>query len=128
MTGGVTVLGLVTALGLATPSAAGAQTQGHHRNVTVIADHLNNPRGLAPAPGGGLYLAEAGRGGATCVEGGEQGTTCLGLTGSFDLVTKHGIKRLVTGLISGSGPGGVAAEGRCRCHRGRSASFTVCSA
>jgi len=26
-------------------------------------------------------------------------------------VTSHGVKRLVTGLISGSGPGGVAAEG-----------------
>ena len=68
-------------LGLATPSAAGAQTQGHHNKVTVIASHLNNPRGLAPAPGGGLYLAEAGRGGKVCVSGGEQGTTCLGLTG-----------------------------------------------
>jgi hypothetical protein len=45
------------------------------------------------------------------VAGGEQGTTCLGLTGSFDLVTPGGVKRLVTGLISGSGEGGVAAEG-----------------
>jgi hypothetical protein len=128
VTGGATVLGLVTALGLATPSAAGAQTQGHHHKVTVIADHLSNPRGLAPAPGGGLYLAEAGRGGATCIEGGEQGTTCLGLTGSFDLVTKHGVKRLVTGLISGSGEGGVAAEGRSRCPGGRTARSTGCSA
>src|SRR5207247_1860704 len=67
MTGSVTVLGLATALGLATPSAAGAQTHGHHNKVTVIADHLNNPRGLAAAPGGGLYLAEAGRGGNVCV-------------------------------------------------------------
>jgi hypothetical protein len=32
----------VTALGLATPSAAGAQTQGHHNKVTVIADHLSS--------------------------------------------------------------------------------------
>ena len=124
VTGGATVLGLATALGLATPSAAGAQTQGHHHKVTVIADHLSNPRGLAPAPGGGLYLAEAGRGGATCIAGGEQGTICIGLTGSFDLVTKHGVKHLVTGLISGSGPGGVAAEGRYRCRGGRSASST----
>ena len=51
MTGGVTALALATALGLATPSAAGAQTQGHHNRVTVIADHLSNPRGLAAAPG-----------------------------------------------------------------------------
>jgi hypothetical protein len=123
VTGGATVLGLATALGLATPSAAGAQTQGHRNKVTVIADHLSNPRGLAPAPGGGLYLAEAGRGGATCIAGGEQGTTCLGLTGSFDLVTKHGVKRLVTGLISGSGEGGVAAEGPVSVSRGPNGTF-----
>jgi hypothetical protein len=98
-------------MALTTPSAAGAQTLGHHWRVSVVASHLSNPRGLAPAPGGGLYLAEAGSGGSSCVAGGEQGTTCIGLTGSFDLVTRHGVKRLVTGLISGSGAGGVAAEG-----------------
>ena len=109
--GGVTAVGLAAAMALTTPSAAGAQTLGHHWRVSVVASHLNNPRGLSPAPGGGLYLAEAGSGGATCVPGGEEGQTCIGLTGSFDLVTRHGVKRLVTGLISGSGPGGVAAEG-----------------
>jgi hypothetical protein len=129
VTGAVTALGLATALGLVAPSAAGAQTQqaqqtqGHHNKVTVIASHLNNPRGLAAAPGGRLYLAEAGRGGKVCVAGGEQGTTCLGLTGSFDLVTKHGVKRLVTGLISGAGKGGEAAEGPVSVSRGPDGSF-----
>jgi hypothetical protein len=126
VTGAVTALGLATALGLVAPSAAGAQTQqaqGHHNKVTVIASHLNNPRGLAAAPGGRLYLAEAGRGGKACVKGGEQGTTCIGLTGSFDLVTKHGVKRLVTGLISGAGEGGVAAEGPVSVSRGPDGSF-----
>ena len=55
--------------------------------------------------------------------GGEQGTTCIGLTGSFDLVTKHGVKRLVTGLISGSGEGGVAAEGPVSVSRGPHGTF-----
>ena len=123
VTGGVTALGLATALALAAPSAAGAQAHGQHKKVTVIADHLSNPRGLAPAPGGGLYLAEAGRGGQVCVAGGEQGTTCLGKTGSFDLVTKHGVKRIVTGLISGSGEGGVAAEGPVSVSRGPDGTF-----
>ena len=125
VTGGVTAVGLATALGLAAPSAAGAQAekQGHHPKVTVVADHLSNPRGLAPAPGGGLYLAEAGSGGKVCVPGGEQGTTCLGKTGSFDLVTKHGVKRIVTGLISGSGEGGVAAEGPVSVSRGPDGTF-----
>ena len=116
--GGTTVLGLGATLGLVTPSAAGAQTRSQHEKVTVVASHLNNPRGLSPAPGGGLYLAEAGSGGKVCVKGGEQGTTCIGRTGSFDLVTKHGVKHLVTGLISGSGPGGVAAEGPVSVSRG----------
>lgn len=107
--GGVIALGV--GLGLVTPSAAGAQTRGHHERLTIVASHLSNPRGLSPAPGGGLYLAEAGSGGKVCVPGGEQGQTCIGKTGSFDLVTRHGVKRLVAGLISGSGPGGVAAEG-----------------
>ena len=125
MTGGVTALGVATILGLAAPSATGAQTKtpGHHDKVTVIADHLGNPRGLAPAPGGGLYLAEAGSGGKVCVGGGEQGTTCIGTTGSFDLVTRHGVKRIVTGLISGSGEGGVAAEGPVSVSRGPDGAF-----
>ena len=117
--GGITCLGLAAALGLVTPSAAGAQTGGHHERFTVIASHLNNPRGLSPAPGGGLYLAEAGSGGKVCVSGGEQGTTCIGKTGSFDLVSRYGVKRLVTGLISGSGPRGVAAEGPVSVSAGR---------
>src|SRR5262245_22528542 len=77
----------------------------------TVASHLNNPRGLSPAPGGGLYLAEAGRGGKTCVSGGPEGRVCPGLTGSFDLITKNHVRRSVTGLISVSGPGGLAAEG-----------------
>ena len=61
--GGLAVLGLAATLAVTTPSAVGAQTRGHHEEFKVVADHLNNPRGLSPAPGGGLYLAEAGSGG-----------------------------------------------------------------
>src|SRR6516165_1934038 len=106
-----TAVGVAAALGVIAAPTAGAQPRGHDGTFVVVADHLNNPRGLAPAPGGGLYLAEAGRGGKVCMGGGEQGTTCVGKTGSFDLVTRHGVKRIVTGLISASGEGGVAAEG-----------------
>jgi hypothetical protein len=103
--------------------AAGAQAHGHHRGFRVIASHLNNPRGLSRAPGGGLYLAEAGSGGKNCVNGGPEGRLCLGLTGSFDLVSENGVKRIVTGLISGSGAGGVAAEGAVAVSRGPGGSF-----
>lgn len=93
-----------------------------HETVKVVADHLSNPRGLSLAPGG-LYLARAGSGGAVCVSGGEQGETCLGLTGSFDLVRNDSVKHLVSGLISGSGPSGVAAEGPVSVSRGPDGSF-----
>ena len=114
--GGLTALCLAATLGATTPAMAGAH--GDQDGLTVVADHLSNPRGLSPAPGGGLYLAEAGSGGKTCVNGGEQGQTCIGLTGSVDLVTRYGVKRIVTGLISGSGPGGIAAEGPVSVSRG----------
>jgi sugar lactone lactonase YvrE len=117
------VIAPLAAVGVATAPAASAQARTHHGTFRVIADHLSNPRGLAPAPGGGLYLAEAGRGGKTCVADGEQGTTCIGLTGSFDLVTNHGVKRLVTGLLSGTGKDGVAAEGPVSVSAGRGRSF-----
>jgi hypothetical protein len=95
------------------------------RGFTVIADHLNNPRGLSPAPEEGLYLAEAGAGGDVCVSGGPAGQTCLGLTGSLDRVSTDGdgVQRIVTGLISGSGPGGVAAEGPVSVSRGPDGTF-----
>ena len=106
-----TTAAVVAALGVMVAPAAGARARSHDTAFIVVASHLNNPRGLAPAPGGGFYLAEAGSGGTVCVKGGPTGTTCLGLTGSFDMVGNGGVKRLVTGLISASGTGGVGAEG-----------------
>ncbi len=122
LSGILTAAALATTAAVLTAPAAGAHTTGHP-GVVVVADHLGNPRGLSPAPGGGLYLAEAGSGGTVCVGGGEQGQTCVGLTGSFDRVTDHGVKRIVTGLLSGSGPGGVAAEGAVSVSRGPDGKF-----
>src|SRR4029453_7566950 len=110
---------LLAAFGVAVAPAAGAHAVGHDEAFTVIADHLNNPRGLSPAPHGGLYLAEAGAGGHVCVAAGPEGETCIGLTGSFDWVSTGIVRRIVPGLISGSGPGGVAATGPGGGVRGR---------
>ena len=119
-----TAVGVVAALGVMAAPTAGAQARGHDGTFVVVADHLNNPRGLSPAPGGGLYLAEAGHGGKPCVGGGPEGETCAGLTGSFDLITKGGhVKRIVTGLISASGAGGIAAEGPSSVSRGPRGTF-----
>ena len=108
----VIAVGLIGALGVAAAPAAGARTERPQTGFTVIANHLNNPRGLSPAPGGGFYLAEAGSGGSRCLKGGPEGTICLGLTGSLDEVDPNGqVERIVGGLISASSPGGSAAEG-----------------
>lgn len=117
--------GLMAALGLAAAPATGAQADGGQEAFTVVADHLNNPRGLSPAPGGGFYLAEAGAGGDVCVAGGPEGQTCIGLTGSLDRVSTEGggVQRIVTGLVSASGPGGVAAEGPVSVSRGPDGTF-----
>ena len=93
------VVGVGFAAGPGTASASGP-------TVTVVASHLNNPRALS-VDNGQLYLAEAGSGGSTYCVGGQ----CAGLTGSIDRVDTNGVTRLVTGLISISSPGGVAALG-----------------
>jgi hypothetical protein len=113
---------VVAALGVIAAPTAGAQARGHDDTFVVVASHLNNPRGLAPAPGG-LYLAEAGSGGKTCVSGGPEGNVCPGLTGSFDLITNGHVNRIVTGLISVSDTGGVAAEGPVSVSRAPRGSF-----
>ena len=87
-------------------AAAGA---GHHGGVKVVADHLNNPRGL-DLRHGALYVAEAGRGGDTCIgEPPEQ--LCIGFTSSITQVRHGRQRRVVTGLVSGAGPNGTFAGG-----------------
>ena len=46
-----TAVGVAAALGVMAAPTAGAQARGHDRAFVVVADHLNNPRGLSPAPG-----------------------------------------------------------------------------
>ncbi len=54
LTGGLLALGPAAALAVTTPSAAGAQTRGHYEGFKVVADHLNNPRGLSQRLAGGV--------------------------------------------------------------------------
>jgi hypothetical protein len=104
------VAGVVSSAGGVTGYAAttGAPT------VTVVAQGLNNPRGLAWGSDGHLYVAEAGTGGTACVPGGPGGpgsSSCFGLTGSISRLAGGKVHRVVTGLFSVSGPGGVGATG-----------------
>ena len=96
-------LAAVTALGGAAAAAPGnADGSGE---LTVVADELDNPRGIGFGPDGALYVAESGSGGPpgpdNCVEGGpEGGSTCFGRTGAVTRITKHSQHRVLTGLPS----------------------------
>jgi sugar lactone lactonase YvrE len=89
--------GLVAMGGMAIPASTTAQEPWE-----VVASGLDNPRHLAFAPGGALYVAEAGSGGsAPCVEHPGLGLFCLGFTGAVTRVRLNGPDtRVVTGLPS----------------------------
>ena len=76
--------------------------------VTVVADGLNNPRGLSLAPDGTLYVAEAGRGGTRCDRRGE---LCFGYTASVTRVARGMQSRIATGLPSLASREGSFASG-----------------
>src|SRR4029453_17339402 len=84
---------------------------------------LDNPRGLAFGPEGGLYVAEAGRGGpGVCVplpDG--PGTRCYGATGAISRLWRGTQGRIATGLPSvavqpsgetAAGPQHISFQGR----------------
>jgi hypothetical protein len=98
-------LGATLALALAAPAAAA--------DPEVVADGLDNPRGLAFGPGGHLYVAEAGRGGdGPCVDF-EGDSTCFGASGAVTRVDlgDEEQKRITTGLPSLAAPEGTDAIG-----------------
>jgi hypothetical protein len=88
-------------------------SQAEEGPFEVIASGLDNPRGLAFAPDGALYVAEAGRGGdGVCQPDPDgEGIVCFGLSGAITRV-RHGLQtRIVTGLPSHADPAGFAATG-----------------
>lgn len=89
-------------------TATATATPGGQGGVTVVADRLNNPRGL-DLVGGVLYVAEAGRGGANCLDPVEG--PCIGLTSSITKVSHGRQRRIVKGLLSIAGPDGTGAVG-----------------
>jgi hypothetical protein len=112
---GAAVAVLGTALALSCTAATAAD------GWTVVATHLDNPRGLAFDPSGGswngrggaaLYVAEAGRGGTgPCGVAGAGDLNCLGATGAITRITADGQRRVVTGLPSIAPVGGQEATG-----------------
>jgi sugar lactone lactonase YvrE len=91
-------------------SAATSHAPGKNATVTVIAQGLNNPRGLAWGPLGALWVAEAGTGGKTCMPG-PRGPQCFGTTGSVSRIDSGHAVRVFTGLVSTGAPDGSGAVG-----------------
>jgi hypothetical protein len=82
----------------------------------TVASGLDNPRGLAVAKNGDIWVAEAGRGGAgPCRPGEEAGSppSCFGNSGAYTRVHDGWQKRVVTGLPSfgdqGTGDNAIGA-------------------
>lgn len=101
------LVALVVAAAPGPPAAADPE-------FTVIANGLDNPRGLAFGPDGALYVAEAGVGGsAPCLPAPENpdSQVCFGLTGAVTRIKGSQQSRVLTGLPSLAESGGAAATG-----------------
>jgi hypothetical protein len=111
----VTALGGVATAAPKDPSRAmaeAAKDSGSGGGLQVVADGLDNPRGIGFGPDGALYVAESGSGGAgPCVPGPEGGEVCFGRTGAVTRISKRSQHRVLTGLPSVAEEGGVAANG-----------------
>jgi hypothetical protein len=127
------ILGLLVAAVLALPIAATAAPE-------PVMTGLDNPRGLAWGPEGGLYVAEAGRGGAgPCVPSPDSpALRCYGATGAISRLWHGQQDRIATGLPSiafqpagdtAAGPQHISFQGRgglyvtigCSCDKGNAA-------
>jgi sugar lactone lactonase YvrE len=80
-------------------------------DVTTVASKLDNPRGLAFAPDGSLYVAEAGRGGSEVCFPAEEGESCFGTSGAVTKIASGHQSRVLTGLPSVAAPDGSSALG-----------------
>jgi sugar lactone lactonase YvrE len=123
---GLLALAAVTAFGGAATAAPGSKARspskamaeaahgasGGGDGLKVVAEGLDNPRGIGFGPDGALYVAESGSGGAgPCVQGPEGGEACFGRSGAVTRISKRSQHRVLTGLPSLAEEGGVAASG-----------------
>ena len=100
----VLLVGVTCVVALMTTTQVAAQTS------TRIMSGLNNPRGLALGPDGGIYVAEAGTGGAgPCQIGSTNQSRCYGLTGAISRFL-NGVQQRVVGELPSHAPAGSANE------------------
>ncbi|WP_342115297.1 ScyD/ScyE family protein [Pseudoduganella sp. OTU4001] len=83
--------------------------------VDIIASGLNNPRGIAFAPNGQLFVAEAGSGGnGACITAADNRSVCYGESGALLRIDPAGVAapvRVISGLPSLAAPGGFGGIG-----------------
>lgn len=80
--------------------------------VEVIASGLDNPRGLALGPDGGVYVAQAGRGGSEpCITNSANHHVCYGATSAISRITPFGTWNVVSHLPSLAPPPGEPGAG-----------------
>jgi hypothetical protein len=96
--------------------AGGYSAVSAQQAPVVMAQGLDNPRGLAFGPDGLLYVVEAGRGGTTtlCLPGFTVPLPqrCYGPTGAVTRIVRAGVQqRVLTGLPSIAPPNGAEATG-----------------
>lgn len=87
--------------------AYGALASGSGGSVTVVANHLNNPRGLWATSDGSIYVAEAGKAGSQKVTK----DTFAGFTSAVARWRPSGLQRVVKGLASAGGRDGTFTTG-----------------
>jgi len=104
-TGGIAAIAVIAGL---VPSRAHAGS-----TITVVADGIDNPRGLAVAPSGTLYVAAVGVGGdQACMPSPEGGTSCVGLSGQLLAIAQGNVSTVASGFVSVADQGtGMAATG-----------------
>jgi hypothetical protein len=110
-----TLLALVAIAAIVAVPSAQAHS-GTGGDWKTVATGLDNPRGIAVAKNGDIWVAEAGKGGAgPCHPGEGQGSplACFGASGAFTLIHNGVQTRVVTGLPSfgdqGTGDNAIGA-------------------
>jgi hypothetical protein len=82
------------------------------QRLETLASGLRNPRGIAIANDGTVYVAEAGNGrAAPCMPGPEGGQVCFGTSGAVTRLRGGTAERILTGLPSIAAPDGSNAGG-----------------